>query len=274
MTEWNASDYNHISTLQRVLAEEHLALVKLTGNERVLDIGCGDGKVTAEIAARVPKGTVLGIDPSRRMIDFARGHFGPEKHGNLQFEVGDARALPCREEFDLVVSFNALHWVREQDRVLSCIRQALKPGGRAVLEFVPGGDPQAFEDVLEEIRTRPRWAKHFQAFANPFCHFLPDEYRKRATDAGLVVNRLLVEHGRWDFGSREAFAGFCHGTFVAWLEHVPEGEQAAYIADVLDRYRDRAADGPEEENTFKFFQMIVDLRKRGGATMAPTRRVP
>lgn len=269
MTEWDASDYNRISTLQRVLAEEHLALVKLQGNERVLDIGCGDGKVTAELAARVPRGAVLGIDPSQRMIEFAQGHFGPDQTPNLRFEVGDARTLAFREEFDLVVSFNALHWAREHDQVLRGIRQALKPGGRAVLEFVPGGDPNALELCMEDVRQRPRWAKHFTGFANPMHHFLPAESRKLAEEAGLIVNRLLVEHGLWDFGGRQAFAGFVHGTLVAWVQRVPEAEQGAFIDEVLDLYRQRNSElGTEKPGLFRYLQMIVDLRKRGGPTMA------
>src|SRR5688500_11727061 len=112
MTEWNASDYARISTLQQVMAEEQLRLLKLEGSERILDVGCGDGKITAAIAARVPHGSVVGVDPSGDMIAFASKHF---TCANLRFEVADARHLPFRGEFDLIVSFNALHWVRDQE---------------------------------------------------------------------------------------------------------------------------------------------------------------
>jgi len=260
MIDWDASDYNRISTLQRVLAEEHLALVKLKSNERVLDIGCGDGKVTAALARRVPHGSVLGIDPSPRMIDFARTQFPTEAGQPIRFEVGDARTLAFQNAFDMVVSFNALHWVREHGRVLEGIRHALTAGGRAILEFVPGGDPDSVECAIENVRQEPRWAPHFRGFDNPFHHFLPEQYRKLANEAGLVVNRLLVEHGLWEFGSREAFAGFVHGTLVAWVQRVPDAEQPAFIGDVLHRYD--ATGGSK----FRYLQMVVDLRKRGGAT--------
>jgi trans-aconitate 2-methyltransferase len=105
--------------------------------ERVLDISCGDGRITAEIARRLGSGSVLGIEPSTRMIDFAKAHFADHTYPNLAFAVGDATALPFRREFDLVVSFNALHWVRDQNAALRGIREALKPTGRAFLEFVP-----------------------------------------------------------------------------------------------------------------------------------------
>src|SRR5271169_1472649 len=77
MTEWHASDYYGQSGLQKAMAEEQLSLLSLEGAERILDLGCGDGKITAEIATRVPRGSVLGVDPSRDMVAFASSHFGP-----------------------------------------------------------------------------------------------------------------------------------------------------------------------------------------------------
>ena len=70
MAEWNAGEYNQHSSLQAALVEAQLGRLTLEGAERVLDIGCGDGKITAEIAARVSRGSVLGVDPSRDMIAF------------------------------------------------------------------------------------------------------------------------------------------------------------------------------------------------------------
>jgi trans-aconitate 2-methyltransferase len=96
------------------MAQEVLSQLNLKGTERVLDVGCGNGKVTAEIASHLPQGAVLGVDSSADMIAFALSHFGPALRPNLRFQTADARRLPFREEFDLVVSFNALHWIREQ----------------------------------------------------------------------------------------------------------------------------------------------------------------
>src|ERR1700742_1106606 len=140
MTEWNATEYAQRSGLQVAMAKEVLALLDLEGSERILDVGSGNGRTTAEIAARVPNGFVVGVDPSHDMVDFASSHFGPAVVPNLRFEVGDARRLPFRGEFDLVVSFNALHWVPQQDEALRCIHAALKPGGTAQLRMVAKGE--------------------------------------------------------------------------------------------------------------------------------------
>jgi trans-aconitate methyltransferase len=259
VTEWNAQDYHRQSSLQEAMAEEQLGLITLEGTERILDVGCGDGKVTAKIAARVPRGTVLGVDPSKDMITFASRQFGAPVHPNLRFEVADARRLSYREEFDLVVSFNALHWVPEQGAALDSIRAALKPRGRTLLRFVPEGPRPCLEDVIEQVRRQPQWARYFPDFQRPYAHFTPAEYQLLAEQRGFQILRIQTEDKVWDFKTRDAFFGFCRATFVAWTRHLAEGEWSAFITDVLDRYRTVAACTSEDMNAFKFYQMDVVL---------------
>jgi trans-aconitate methyltransferase len=266
MTEWQASDYSRQSALQQTMAEEQLRLLTLEGTERILDVGCGDGKITAEIARRVARGSVLGVDPSRDMIAFASSHFGPPTQPNLDFAVADVRRLPYREEFDLVVSFNALHWVPEQGAALGSIRAALKPEGRALLRLVPAGRRKSLEDVIEEVRQQARWADYFPGFRPPYVHFTPEDYRALAESGGFSVLQLRVEDRAWDFKTRAAFVAFGMATFVEWTRCLPESDRQAFVTEVLDRYQLVAADSPQEENTFKFYQMEVAL------TPAPRQR--
>jgi trans-aconitate 2-methyltransferase len=261
MTEWDATDYARISELQAAMAEEVLALLDLNGPERVLDVGCGNGKITAEIAARVPQGVVVGIDPSQDMIAFAASHFGPALRPNLRFEVGDARRLPFREEFDLVVSFNALHWVPKQDEALRSIRSAMKSNALAQLRLVPAGERKSLENVLEDTRLSSRWVHYFPHFHDPYLHLTPEQYGELAERNGLHVLRIHTESKAWDFKSRSAFFAFGSVTFVEWTRLLPEAERPAFITDVLDRYRSVAADRSEEENTFKFYQMDITLTR-------------
>jgi trans-aconitate methyltransferase len=263
MTDWQASDYYHQSALQQAMAKEQLDQLHLGGTERILDVGCGDGKITAQIAARVRGGFVLGVDPSPDMIAFASSLFGPPALANLRFVLADARNLTYREEFDLVVSFNALHWVPEQREALRSIHAALKPGGRAQLRLVSNGPRKSLEDVIEEIRDEARWAHHFQGFRKPYAHFTPDEYRALAELEGFQILQLRVDDKAWDFKNRETFFAFCRATFAEWTQRVPEREWPAFISDVLDRYQSVAAESPQEMNTFKFYQMEVVLTPAG-----------
>ena len=267
MTEWNASEYARRSGLQGAMAEEVLALLDLSGRERVLDVGCGNGKTTAEIAARLPQGEVVGVDASQDMIAFASSHFakgfdpaaGAQGRPNLRFAVADARRLPFREEFDLVVSFNALHWVPEQDAALRSIRAAMRSDGLAQLRLVPRGERKSLENVLEETRLSSRWAEYFREFHDPYLHLTPEEYGALAERNGLRVLRTHVDSKTWDFQSRAAFFAFGSVTFVEWTRLLPEAEKDAFINDVLDRYQLVACDRAGEENTFKFYQLDIAL---------------
>jgi len=258
MTEWDAAAYHRESSLQSWLAEQSLAALTLAGDERVLDVGCGDGKVTTAIAARVPGGSVTGVDPSHRMVAFAGRQAAAG--GRVAFAVADARALPFRARFDRVVSFNALHWVPAQQQALASIREALVPGGRTFLQLVPHGERRALEAVIEEVRSSAPWAVHFDGFRKPFLHLTPAEYAAVAEAAGLIVEDVAVQARRWDFGSRPAFVRFAEATFVEWTRMLPAARHDAFIAEVLDRY-DGLADRPEDRNVFHFYQMEAVLRR-------------
>jgi trans-aconitate 2-methyltransferase len=260
MTEWNASEYARISTLQAAMAEEVLASLDLKGNERVLDVGCGNGKTTAEIAGRVPQGAVVGVDASADMIAFAAAHGA--LHPNLQFAVADARHLPYRHEFDLVVSFNALHWIPDQDHALRSIRAGMKGTGLAQLRLVPKGERKSLEDVLEETRLSSRWSSYFQSFRDPYLHLTPEQYAELAKQNGFEVRRIQVGAKAWDFQARAAFMAFGGVTFVEWAQHLPESDRLGFATDVLDRYQRVACDAPGEENFFRFYQMDITLEPR------------
>jgi trans-aconitate 2-methyltransferase len=259
MAEWNAAEYARISGLQKAMAEEVLALLNLRGSERVLDIGCGQGKITAEIAGRIPQGSVLGVDSSEGMIAFASEHFGSTFRPNIRFKVADARSLPFQDEFDVVVSFNALHWVPDQDAALRSVRSAMKSDGLAQLRLVPAGERKSIENVIEETRHSSRWAGFFQDFRDPYLHLRPEQYGPMAERNGLRVERIHTEAKAWDFKTRSEFLAFCSVTCVAWTRFLPEAKRTDFITEVLDRYQFVAADRPGEENTFKFYQMDVTL---------------
>lgn len=259
MTEWNASEYAQISALQATMAEEVLLLLDLKGAERILDIGCGNGKTTAEMAARVPAGAVVGVDASSRMIAFAAENGNPELHPNLRFAVADVRHLPYHHEFDLVVSFNALHWVPEQNQALQSIHSAVKPDGQVQLRMVPKGERKSLEDTIEETRLSAPWISYFDSFHDPYLHLTVEQYVELAERNGFQVCRTHSRAKAWDFQSRAAFLAFGSVTFVAWTQHLPEAERLAFVADVLDRYQPIAADAPGEENLFRFYQMDITL---------------
>jgi len=261
MTEWDAAAYRRVSALQHRVAEKSLADLRLDGSERALDVGCGDGSITAELASRLPRGSVVGVDASQQMIALAVKSFPPAAHGNLRFHVADAAQLPFADAFDLIVSFNCLHWVRDQAAALRGLCNALVPTGRAHLRFVPAGARRSLEDVIEETRRSPAWSAYFPAYRAPYVHLTQGEYAALARSAGLHVERFDVEEDAWDFRSRDAFVCFAEATFVEWTRLIPPAQHAAFIGEVLDRYG-RLGDGsPAQANVFKFYQVQAVLRR-------------
>ena len=260
MTEWDAGVYNRISALQRWLAEKSLASLTLDGGERVLDVGCGDGTITAEIALRLPRGSVLGVDASHAMVTVASERFPGTTHPNLAFRVADAASLDVGDRFDLVVSFNCLHWVRDQAAALRGIRAALVPSGRTHLRLVPQGRRRSLEDVIENTVSTPPWAPYFHEHRPPYLHLTPDTYRALAERCGLLTERLDVQQEAWDFGSRAEFVHFADVTFVEWTRSIPAPRHEAFINDVLDRYRQVDDGSSSQADVFTFYQMEIVLR--------------
>jgi trans-aconitate methyltransferase len=126
--QWDAGQYDAKHAFVYEKAKVLVDLLAPKAGERILDLGCGTGVLTAEIAGRGAE--VLGIDQSEEMVTQARSKFPA-----LRFEVVDATQLNFEAEFDAVFSNAVLHWIPEAEKVISGIAQALKPGGRFVAEF-------------------------------------------------------------------------------------------------------------------------------------------
>ena len=236
MHKWRPEKYERSSSAQKLWAEELIRKIEIDGSERVLDIGCGDGKITASIADLVPKGSVLGIDSSKEMVRFAKERFPPQIHKNLRFGEADARNLRFDEEFDLVVSFAALHWVIDQGPVLGGIRRALKPGGRIFLQFGGRGNAAAPLGIADEMTGEERWRRYFEGFDFRYGFFGLDEYRVWLEEAGLLPQRVELIPKDMIQPSPAAFVGWIETTWHPYLERVPEDFRTDFISEIVDRY--------------------------------------
>ncbi|MGA3293116.1 MAG: methyltransferase domain-containing protein [Candidatus Acidiferrales bacterium] len=235
---WDPQDYARNSRIQEEYGRKQLAQLALTGNEAVLDIGCGDGRLTALLAQMVPRGRVLGIDSSPDMIAAAREtHLS--RHSNLAFELIDATALPFQSEFDLVFSTSALHWVKDHVPVLQGIRRALKPKGKMYLTFAARGTLAAFVFAVAALAEDPHWAARFDNFEMPYGFYGLEEYRALLDRFGFVVERLeLVERDVTHEG-REAFEGWMRTTGMPYLHRVEPERRQAFMRELIDRYLEK-----------------------------------
>jgi trans-aconitate 2-methyltransferase len=171
-SDWQAEQYGKINSLQEWLARRALSRLRIRGDERVLDVGCGDGRVTESVLERLEHGSLLGVDPSVSMVEAARRRLAGL--GRAVAELGEAATLRYHAEFDLVVSFNALHWELRWRQALHRVRDALRTGGRALLVQVCDRERPSLEDVIMQTCAAPRWSTRFADFTAPFVHVAPD----------------------------------------------------------------------------------------------------
>lgn len=255
VTDWSGRDYAEVSTLQRTMISETLATLSFAPTDWVLDIGCGDGFLTRAIAELVPGGVAVGADASPRMIATAHGSAAADS--GPWFVVADARKLPFPQSFDVVVSFNALHWVPEQDVALHQIAAVVKPGGRATVQMVCAGDRPSIEAVAMDVCRTERWASWFDGFVAPFVHVEPARLAEMAVAVGLTVTDMTVADRSWDFGSRAAFERWAAVGSTAWTDRLPSAERARFVADEVDAYQ-AVAGAP---GVFRFLQLRAELRR-------------
>jgi len=235
---WNPADYARRSPAQKQWAEELIGKIALEGSERVLDIGCGDGVVTAAIAERVPLGTVVGIDSSSDMIQFASNMFPGNRYPNLSFMEGDARALLFSSEFDVVFSNAALHWVNDHGPVVAGISRALRSGGRMVVQMGGKGNAAQVFEALDKLLAQSRWNEYFSNFSFHYGFYSPAEYCPWLVAAGLCPVRVELIQKDMAYPDPEGFSGWFRTTWMPYLERIPEDRQESFIRDITDQFLD------------------------------------
>lgn len=228
---WDGQLYRLHSKPQYLWAREILLTYPLGGHERVLDVGCGDGKVTAEIAQAVPDGFVLGVDHSPSMIALAEETYDLDLFSNLQFAQCDATQLSYEEQFDLVTSFCCLHWVKEQQAALKGIERALRPGGRFI-GCLPMVGPLA--EAIEATFRAPRWQDYFVGWSRPVTYYTPEGYIDLLQGAGLQSSGTTAIEFVVLIEDKEEFCRW----LTAWLPEqyqLPEELRSLFLTEIYER---------------------------------------
>lgn len=136
-SDFDAKYYTENSAIQLSLASRVLEDFRFKKDANVLDIGCGDGRITADISQEAPGGCVIGIDASANMITYARTHFPRSKFPNLEFVHESAENLSFTKQFDVIVSFNCFQWIRNWRKTLDLLCSFLNPHGEILFLTYP-----------------------------------------------------------------------------------------------------------------------------------------
>jgi trans-aconitate methyltransferase len=227
---WNAVDYHRRSAPQFAWGVRVLERIELRGDEHALDAGCGSGRLTAELANRLPHGCAVGCDLSENMTREAARLLG----GGSAVVCADLLDLPFAATFDLVFSTATFHWVKDHSRLFKSLLRVLKPGGR--LEAQCGGERNLYHvhrRALALAATRA-FRPHFATWTEPWEFAGPATTTRRLRDAGFGFARCWREPAPTTFPDAESYRGFLDTVVMRpFLAHLSTADLRASFLDAL-----------------------------------------
>lgn len=258
---WNAKDYRKNSKAQQKWARELIANLNLTGTEAVLDLGCGDGKVTAEIARLVGNGSVVGVDSSRQMIDMAQEKYSQDRHPNLSFQVMDASDLSFEECFDLVFSNAVLHWVKDHKPVIEGLYQSLRVGGKILLRMGGKGDAEGIISIMNVVKASTQWAAYFTGFEFPYTFLGVEDYQVLLQESGFFIKRVELIPKDMTHDGQSGLESWIRTTWLPYTQRIPKEQREAFIEEVCSTYLDKVPLGADGKAHVAMVMIEVEAEK-------------
>lgn len=232
MADWNAERYHQISSPQQGWGRRVLDRLALEGSERVLDLGCGTGRVTAEIAARVPRGSVVGADRSDAMLQTARTWLR-EHAPRASLVRADGAALPFKRAFDAVFSGATFHWIHDHGALFRSIVQSLQPGGRLHAQCGGEGNLAVLKARAGQLMRQPRFAPNFEDWRESTYYADVASTERRLGAAGFVDVEVWLESAPTTFDGPDEFRQFIRHVCVREeIGRLPPRERDAFLHEL------------------------------------------
>ncbi len=236
MSDWDAQTYHRLSDPQFAWGLRVLDRLRPVAGERILDLGCGSGRLTDRLADAMGRGVVVGLDLSQAMlaeaaVRLAERHrpVGPHRMTDAGIEVhlvrGDAARLPFVGAFDAVFSAATFHWVQNHDKLFSSIHRALAPGGRLVAQCGGVGNIASIQRALARVGDGWLGPVHFAT---------PLDTVRRLDAAGFVDIECWLTDEPTRFEPGEPFETYLRTVVLgAHLERLPPSEHDEFVASVV-----------------------------------------
>jgi trans-aconitate 2-methyltransferase len=227
--DWDASTYDRISGPQQAWAAEQLDRLDLAGDEVVLDAGCGSGKITAELARRIPHGTVYAVDAAPSMVRHAQEALGDRAIVLCQ----DLVELALPEPVDVVFSNATFHWIPDHDALFAALHRNMKPGGRLLAQCGGFGNIDDFRRIAEDVATEEPFAPYFADWRKPWNYATAEDTAERLRRAGFEdVSCWLEDKPTTPEEPRSFVRTVC---LVRHLDPLPQELHDPFIDRVLER---------------------------------------
>jgi trans-aconitate 2-methyltransferase len=242
VSEWDAHAYHTVAEPQFEWGKHVLGTLELTGAERVLDAGCGTGRLTALLVERLPDGHAVALDRSFSMAALATSTLAKFK-ARTAVVLADLVDLPFVGAFDIVFSTATFHWVLDHDRLFANLFRALRPGGHLRAQCGGRTNLMRFLERANELARQPAYAAEFSGWTRPSNFATPDDTRARLLHAGFVGADAWLEQAPVTFANADAFRAFVTAVVLRpYLPRITGEERRAAFVDRL--VGDAAHDDP------------------------------
>lgn len=228
-TTWNAKDYAQNSQSQFGWAHELIKKMNLQKNMNVLDVGCGDGRITNMLAQIAHEGMTVGIDASTEMVALAQQTF---TSNNLEFINAPAEDFTVPYSIDYVFSNACLHWVHDHSSVLQNVKKVLSDNGKFLLQMGGEGNAETVLEALDRL-AKSEFAEYLSNHTLPYYFASPDEYYSICDEVGLALNRAELIPKEMKH-TRDNFAGWFRTTWFPTINLIPEPKQNDFINKMTD----------------------------------------
>lgn len=256
--EWNSDAYHQISEPQLRWGNKVLSWLNLRGDETVLDVGCGTGRVTAELLNLLPRGRVVAMDISENMLRTARESLAPRFGNRVEFVEADSQFLPFDRTFDGVFSTASLHWVKDHPRLFGSLYRVLCPGAWLCAQCGGYGNiADLLSRVAKLIAQEPAFAKYLAAYDDPWEFSTAETAAERLKLAGFeeIETELLDE--RASFQTAEEYGQFLATVVLrTHIERIGEPQVREKFLGQLVEY------GAKDNPPFELKYSRLNLRAR------------
>ena len=274
MSDWDAAKYHRISDPQLAWGRAVAARLSPVAGERILDLGCGTGRLTEEIAC-TPGIQVVGLDRSAAMLREAAGRRGqtpfpggggqspavavPARPAQVAYVLGDGEALPFVDVFHAVFSAATFHWIPDHDRLFSSVFRALKRRGRLVAQAGGAGNLDRLYGRARRLMGSPEYARFYEAWSQPNHFENVRDTTARLERAGFRDIDVTLVPAPVRFDRSEAYSEFVAAVCLRHqLDRLPFEDRTPFMNRVTDE-----AEADDPPLTLDYWRLNITARKAG-----------
>ena len=235
--DWDAGRYHQVARPHAAWGATVLDRLELAGDERVLDAGCGSGRVTAQLLERLPRGHVIAADQSPAMLAQARRTLAAWAEVNrVSFVEADLLDIDhvLDQRVDVIFSTAVFHWIADHPRLFSALRGVLQPTGYLVAQCGGAGNLAHFMAAADAVAAEPPFAAVLLGRDLWRFFYTPEETQTRLLAAGFSRARAWLEPSPQGFADATALADFCRAVVLtSHVSALPEALREDFVDRVV-----------------------------------------